>query len=492
MSIAVNYAGAVANNNVFGSTAWTNPAAAQGNQALGAATVDTTSTATNSQYLQATSFGFAVPANATITGIRVGFYRNTTVVNGGVTDKHVYLVKGGTVQTTQDRASAVAWAGGGSTYWAYYGCSTDLWGLSLAPADVNASNFGVVLSVNGNDTASVYAVSIAVYYTLPKELITIDYARDFLGGQQGNINLTLSDNELVTLGALITACSDAIEKYCRRRFRSTFFDELYNGNGQRRLLLRQYPIQSVQSVRYRPVTVLKIGNSDPSNVQARVSVTSTGLKLYRFQNGASSTDTSVTFAGNPTLAQVVTAVNALGHGWNAQVVGDSNNYGAWPSADLFWPNSCGDPLEGAGIQESQGAASTVVGSGAGSFAELKMHTYELQGYQWDPRGWLLRAIPYTDPELLHPEDLIFPVGTNNFRIQYTAGYTTVPEAVQQACALWAAELFWVTKRDPGLLTQVPQSSTTQSWSLATPPQPPVMVQTLLAPCRRHAVSVDQG
>jgi hypothetical protein len=34
-----------------------------------------------------------------------------------------------------------------------------------------------------------------------------------------------------------------------------------------------------------------------------------------------------------------------------------------------------------------------------------MHTYELAGYQFDPRGWLLRAIPYTDPELLHPEDL---------------------------------------------------------------------------------------
>ena len=61
-----------------------------------------------------------------------------------------------------------------------------------------------------------------------------------------------------------------------------------------------------------------------------------------------------------------------------------------------------------------------------------MHTYELQGYQWDARGWLLRAIPYTDPELLHPEDLILPVGINNFRIQYTAGYTTVPEAVQEA------------------------------------------------------------
>ena len=56
--------------------------------------------------------------------------------------------------------------------------------------------------------------------------------------------------------------------------------------------------------------------------------------------------------------------------------------------------------------------------------------------------------PY--PELLHPEDLIWPVGINNFRIQYTAGYATVPENVQEACAEWVSAVFWQTKRDPGL------------------------------------------
>ena len=61
-----------------------------------------------------------------------------------------------------------------------------------------------------------------------------------------------------------------------------------------------------------------------------------------------------------------------------------------------------------------------------------MHTYELAGYQWNCRGRLLRAIPYTDPELLHPEDLVWPVGINNLRVQYTAGYSTVPEAIQEA------------------------------------------------------------
>ena len=294
---------------------------------------------------------------------------------------------------------------------------------------------------------------------------------------------------------LITSISDAIEKYCRRRFISRAYDEQYNGNGDRRLLLRQYPIQSVQSVRYRPVTVLKVINNNLSQYQqARVSVTNLGLSLFTMASGVSATITAgLTYAACPTLQALATAITALGNGWSAQPVGDSGqaggqgDYGLWPSADLYAPNSYGDPLESAGVQQSQGAMMC-----RGAYAELKMHTYELQGYQWDARGWLLRAIPYTDPELLHPEDLIWPVGINNFRIQYTAGYTTVPEAVQEACARWTAIAYYLTQRDPQLLSQT-LSGTSLSWGSDLPDfRPPPAVRTLLAPYRRISVATNQG
>src|SRR5262249_33174860 len=147
-----------------------------------------------------------------------------------------------------------------------------------------------------------------------------------------------------------------------------------------------------------------INTSQNVNQQARVQVTSTGLTLTRVASGVTTTDTSVTWAGNVTLQAVVNAVNALGNGWSALVIGDTaGDYGLWPSADLYVPPSFGDGTT------SQGSLTA-----RGQYAELKLHTYELAGYQFDPRGWLLRAIPYTDPELLHPEDLIWPVGINNF------------------------------------------------------------------------------
>jgi Phage gp6-like head-tail connector protein len=303
-----------------------------------------------------------------------------------------------------------------------------------------------------------------------KDLITLARAKQ-------NIQAIADNSQDALLGSLITSVSDAIEKYCRRYFVAATYDELYNGNGDRRLLLRQYPLQSVQSVRYRPVTVLKIINQDQStNQQARVIVNNVAVVLQAVASGATST-ISVNYGGYPTLALMAAQMNTLGSGtgWNAQVVGDSNDYGKWPSADLYVKPSFGDGIT------SQGALTA-----RGVYAELKMHTYELAGYQFDARGWLLRAIPYTDPELLHPEDLVFPPGINNFRVQYTAGYTTIPESVQEACAEWVSELYWLTQRDPNV-----ERSTLvgQVWNISGPNQ---KVIALLAPFRRHTIANGQS
>ena len=213
-----------------------------------------------------------------------------------------------------------------------------------------------------------------------------------------------------------------------------------------------------------------------------------GITLIRLASGVKSIDTSCTFSANPTINALATAITALGNGWSAQIVGDAGavggqgDYGLWPSADLFIPQSYGLAYS------SQGALTA-----RGQYAELKMHTYELAGYQWDPRGWLLRAIPYTDPELLHPEDLIWPVGVNNFRIQYTAGYATIPESVQEACAEWVSILWSATQRDPGLTHQQTPGGPSQNWgTLANPKSPPNPVQALLQPYRRYSIGTNQG
>ncbi len=177
----------------------------------------------------------------------------------------------------------------------------------------------------------------------------------------------VQDGDEPLVQTLITAISKAIKKYCKRDFTSTAYDELYSGDGDRRLMLRQYPIQQVTSVRYRPVTVLKIiNNATTQNQQARVSVNSTGIVLFRNASGVASTDATCLFATYPTLISCANYLNTLGNGWSAQVVGDSNDYSSWPSQDLYVAPSYGDGTWGQGALTARGTN-----------AELKMHTLEL-------------------------------------------------------------------------------------------------------------------
>ncbi len=80
---------------------------------------------------------------------------------------------------------------------------------------------------------------------------------------------------------------------------------------------------------------------------------------------------------------------------------------------------------------------------------------------------------------------------NNFRIQYTAGYPTIPEAVQEACAGWVAERWNLTKRDPLLHSQastVGGNPTSYVYEADTGDDPPPRIVALLKPYRRITVA----
>ena len=131
----------------------------------------------NSQYIEATGFNFAIPSGATINGIQVSVVKKASNTND-VKDQHVFLLKGG-VLTTSDKKSSTAWGTSDAT--ATYGSTSDLWGTTWTPADINASNFGFALSAsNGNflnnRTASINYISITVTYTpsaLSNQTITV-------------------------------------------------------------------------------------------------------------------------------------------------------------------------------------------------------------------------------------------------------------------------------------------------------------------------------
>lgn len=158
--------GTVVDDASAGSAAWSNPANA-------AASDDTYATASAagtvlSRRLKATNFGFTIPDGATVDGIVV----EAEVKRSGAASEvfAVRVVKGGTVGA-QNRASDAPASIGTSDAYKTYGSSSQLWGETWTPADINSSDFGAAVQVtldtldDTTSTVSVDHIRVTVHYT---------------------------------------------------------------------------------------------------------------------------------------------------------------------------------------------------------------------------------------------------------------------------------------------------------------------------------------
>lgn len=155
--------GTGANDAAYGAVAWSNPTrvtasdASYATASLGAGQI--------SNYLKATNFGFLIPGGSTINGIAVTVGR---LAGSFIIDSRVRIVKGGTVGAT-DKSNGSSWSSLPTAM--TYGDATDLWGETWTPTDINASNFGFVISARDNHpksgvTPSVDYISITVTYSV--------------------------------------------------------------------------------------------------------------------------------------------------------------------------------------------------------------------------------------------------------------------------------------------------------------------------------------
>lgn len=120
-----------------------------------------------SSQLKSNSYGFTIPSTALITGIYVEVLRDGTAA----VDHAVQIIKGGSLAgTAKSPGTSVP------SFFTYqgFGGDGDLWGAAWTPADINASNFGVMYqarNTTGGGTIQVDAVRITVYWrTAPADV----------------------------------------------------------------------------------------------------------------------------------------------------------------------------------------------------------------------------------------------------------------------------------------------------------------------------------
>lgn len=271
------------------------------------------------------------------------------------------------------------------------------------------------------------------------DLITSAYAIQQIGG-------SLPTGYSSVLPDAITTASELVQRFCQRDFVITTYDDSYSSLGFSAFLTRQYPVTVVSRVATGLQTVITISNTDATTNQRATAaltntvdtatnvITATGITLVRVASGVTTTDTSTVFATYPTLQSVADHINGLGGGWNASVL---TGYTLWPSSDL-------KPIQGA-----QGALAGVNGEGA----QLQAFTNDVNGWNCDyPTGRIQLNAQQWDPVFAlmnlgsSPLQATFPPGFDNVRVVYTAGYVTIPFAVQQATLITVQDLVWKMMR----------------------------------------------
>ena len=243
-------------------------------------------------------------------------------------------------------------------------------------------------------------------------LTTTTRARVLMG------NPTTSDISDADLTILIDAASASFERLAHRTFNSTAWTERYDGVCSDTLILNQYPIISVSRVVIGSNEALLVQNTDATtNQRAAVRVTSTGLTLTRMAS-ATETTSSLLFATYTTITTLAAAIEALGSGWDATIVSGFDNF---PTAWLFYQQGNVNALRG------------------GSY--LKLFHEELTDYQVRANeGMLLCASGWdADP--------------GEISVEYTAGYATIPDDIQNAVAQWAGSMWDDMQHDGNLIRE---------------------------------------
>lgn len=166
---------AAVNATGVGTIVWTNPTRAESFDSS-YSTANSLASGEISNYLKVTNYGFNIPLDATILGIKIDISRKASFADR-IKDQEVKIVKEGSIIGT-NQASTTAWSN--TDFIASYGGSSDLWGQSWTSADINTLDFGLVLAVTntgaGSRTASVDNIKITVTYTIPANLTAYNTA----------------------------------------------------------------------------------------------------------------------------------------------------------------------------------------------------------------------------------------------------------------------------------------------------------------------------
>lgn len=241
------------------------------------------------------------------------------------------------------------------------------------------------------------------------------------------LRISGSDDDTL-IGNLVTRAQKAIETYTGRLFDSATYREWHNGSRDEWILLKNWPVTSVGRVAYGSATGLSVTGSTATDLRATVEVQDAGLYLLRVDSAGDEQATTLAFSTYKTTGTLATQVSAT-TGWTGTVGTD------WPTLDLH--RMAGQNALGVNVDltyPSESGLEVRVDEDAGI---LQIVGAGRNGWPtWDEDG-----------------GGHFPRGFQNLLVQYTGGYSTIPEDLAQIAIDVVADLYRQTQHDQSVMSE---------------------------------------
>ena len=252
------------------------------------------------------------------------------------------------------------------------------------------------------------------------------YALTSLASLKSWIGITASTDDAV-LEKAIDRATARIESYIGRQVMSRTYAEWRSGSGVDTIRLHQWPVTQVTNVFTGNYAALVVSSADPTDIRASVSVNqetgTNAVVLTRTQSDGTTTTTSLALGTYTTTAALATAIGST----------------------AGFACSLGKNLRTVQLRPRAGADTVLatVTLFAADTASEYTYDYDTARLSIDPSWWAQ-----------WPMDRgTMPDAVKSVLVEYTAGYATVPDDLEQACIEVAAMMYRDRRRDSGLASE---------------------------------------
>ena len=282
------------------------------------------------------------------------------------------------------------------------------------------------------------------------------YALTTLAGLKAHLGITVSTYDTI-LEQYIDHATAKIERWIGRQIKVRNYFEWYGGNDVRSVRVKQYPINNVVGVYTGLAAAITISSTVSSDIRLTISINTDPLGtvangalapcavLTRTTSAGTTTTSTLLFSTYPDTTSLVAAINAI-TGYSASVST------AMRCAQLH-------PRAGGDIKMA-----TVVLTGVDVSSEFVYDSYlGIVTIRQD-------AFPMASHNARYPSAL------QSTLIEYSAGYTAVPDDIHQACLVIAGTMYLSRKSDTSLQSE---SLGDYSYSMASADSSRAMMEDML-------------